>query len=152
MENTEIIQETISKIFSFLNIEPEIKIEKDGSRIKANVSISGAGFLIGRDGENLKSFQHIISLFLVKKTGDFSFFSNFSFDINNYQKEKEDYLIALAKNTAHKVLETGIPVELGVMSSLERKIIHLTIEQITGVKSESIGEGEERRVIVSPIS
>lgn len=150
MENTEIIRETILKIFSFLSIEPEILIENNNGRVRANVSITGAGFLIGHDGENLRSFQHIVSLLVAKKTGDFSIFSSFVFDINNYQKEKEDYLIALAKNSADKVLETGEAVELGVMSAWERKIIHLTIEPITGVKSESIGEGEERRVIISP--
>ena len=149
MENTGIIQETISKVFSFISIEPKITIESTEGRIRANVSIDdGAGFLIGRDGENLKSFQYIISLLLIKKTGDLSFLSNFVFDINNYFKEKEDYLIALAKNSAHKVLETGTPIELDVMSPLERKIIHLTVEQISGVKSESVGEGEQRRVII----
>ena len=144
MENTEIIRETILKIFSFLNIEPEILIENNNGRVRANVSVTEAGFLIGYDGENLRSFQHIVSLLVAKKTGDFSIFSSFVFDINNYQKEKEDYLIALAKNSAHKVLETGEAVELGVMSAWERKVVHLTIEQIIGVKSESIGDGEER--------
>lgn len=151
MENAEMIRETILKIFSFLNIEPDITIENINGRTRANVSIDEAGFFIGRDGENLKSFQHIISLLLIKKTGDFSAGSSFVFDINNYQKEKEDYLIALAKNSANKVLETGSGVELGVMSAMERKIIHLTIEQIDGVKSESVGEGEERRVIIKPV-
>ncbi|MDP3764725.1 MAG: R3H domain-containing nucleic acid-binding protein [bacterium] len=150
MENAEIIRETILKIFSFLNIEPELTIENNNGRIRANVSITEAGFLIGRDGENLKSFQYIISLLVAKKTGDFSIFSSFVFDINNYQKEKEDYLVALAKNSAHKVLETGQAVELGIMSAMERKIIHLTVEQIDGVKSESVGEGEERRVVIKP--
>ncbi|MEK7565220.1 MAG: R3H domain-containing nucleic acid-binding protein [Patescibacteria group bacterium] len=150
MENTEIIRETILKIFSFLNIEPEILIENNNGRVRANVSVTEAGFLIGYDGENLRSFQHIVSLLVAKKTGDFSIFSSFVFDINNYQKEKEDYLIALAKNSAHKVLETGEAVELGVMSAWERKVVHLTIEQIIGVKSESIGDGEERRVVISP--
>ncbi|MDP3800196.1 MAG: R3H domain-containing nucleic acid-binding protein [bacterium] len=150
MEKTEIIRETISKIFGFLNIEPNITIENINGRTRANVSTAEAGFLIGRDGENLRSFQHIVSLLVAKKTGDFSVFSSFVFDINNYQKEKEDYLIALVKNSAAKVLETGQIVELEAMSAFERKIVHITIEQIDGVKSESIGDGEDRRVIISP--
>ena len=48
------------------------------------------------------------------------------------------------------MLETGTPIELDVMSPLERKIIHLTVEQISGVKSESVGEGEQRRVVIRP--
>ena len=64
--------------------------------MRANVSVTEAGFLIGYDGENLRSFQHIVSL-LVAKNWRFFYILQFCFDINNYQKEKEDYLIALAK-------------------------------------------------------
>ncbi len=150
MDKAQIAQDFAQKIFDFMGSEVKISSETTVDRIRISASLDEAGFLIGRDGENLKALQHILILMTAKKTGETLTPFNFVFDINNYQKEKEDYLIALAKNSAHMVAETKKPMELPPMSAWERKIVHLTIEQIGGVRSESVGEEEERRVVVRP--
>lgn len=152
MDKAQIAQDLTRKIFDFISSEVQINTTVVDGRIRVNVTVPEAGFLIGRDGENLRSFQYILALMIGKETGDFLSAASFVFDINNYQKEREDYLTALAKNTAYRVIETKRPEELPPMPPAERKIIHLTIEQIGGVKSESVGDGEERRVIISQAS
>lgn len=150
MENIEIARESALKVLNFLEPKAEIFVELKDGRLRLNAEVAEAGFLIGHDGENLKALQHILGLMISKKIGQSLNSFNFVFDINNYQKEKEDCLMALAKNTAYRVLETKKNIELNPMSAAERKIVHLTIEKIEGVKSESLGEGEERRVMITP--
>lgn len=151
MDTDKIAQNLVRQVMGFLSPDADISpSELDGSRLRINATIKDAGFFIGRDGENLKALQHILGLMVSKKTeGGLTSF-NFVFDINDYNKEKEDYLTALAKNTAHAVLETKKAIELDSMSSFERRIIHLAVEKIEGVVSESVGEGEERRVVIKP--
>lgn len=151
MDQTQIAQELASKILSFIDPEATISSESEDGRLRLNAQVKEAGFLIGFEGENLKAFQHLLGLMLVKKFKEPASFFNFVFDINNYQKEKEDYLAALAKNTAHRVLETQKPEELEPMSAFERRLIHVAVEKVAGVKSESVGEGEERRVVIKPV-
>ena len=151
MDKTQIAQNLASKMFEFMGAEAKITSEiKDGC-LQVNALTAEAGFLIGRDGENLKAFQHILALMVSKKINELLTPASFVFDINNYQKEREDYLTALAKNAAYQVLENKKPAELEPMSAADRRIIHLTIEKIGGVKSESAGQGEARRVVITPV-
>ncbi len=150
MDKAEIAKNLASEILGFMGAEAEIKTKIVNGRIEINAFVKDAGFLIGRDGEHLKAFQHILALMLSKKINEPVNPANFIFDINNYQKEREDYLAALTKNTAQQVLEDKNPRELPPMSAFDRRIIHLSVEEIAGVKSESIGEGEARRVVIKP--
>ena len=59
-------------------------------------------------------------------------------------------MAALAKNTAFEVLESKKPAELPPLCAAERRVVHLAVEKIEGVASQSVGEGEERRVIIKP--
>jgi spoIIIJ-associated protein len=71
-------------------------------------------------------------------------------DIDNYKKNKENYLKDLAWSVADEVLRTGQEKEIPLMSSFDRRIIHIELQQRNDVLVESIGEGEERRIVVKP--
>ncbi|MEK7209594.1 MAG: R3H domain-containing nucleic acid-binding protein [Patescibacteria group bacterium] len=151
MDTDKIAQNLVRRAMDFLSPDADINsFEIDGDHIRINATVKEAGFIIGRDGENLRALQYILGLMVSKKTEGALTPFNFVFDINDYNKEKEEYLTALAKNTAHTVLETKKTIGLEPMSSFERRIIHLVVEKIEGVASESVGEGEERRVVIKP--
>lgn len=152
MEIENLGREILENILGFLNIPATIEIDKKEARTRFNIKVEEAGFLIGKDGENLRALQYIFSLLISKKTGQFLRSGEALVDVNNYFLEKESYLEALAKNTAQRVLETKKAEELSPMTPWERKIVHLALENIAGVASESVGEGEERRVVVKPSS
>lgn len=143
-------QEILQSILGFLDIPATVETDKKGTRTRFNIRVEEAGFLIGKDGENLRALQYIFSLLISKKTGQFLRSETALVDVNNYFLEKENYLEALAKNTAQRVLETRKAEELIPMTPWERKIIHLALESMPGVASESSGEGEDRRVIIRP--
>jgi spoIIIJ-associated protein len=72
-------------------------------------------------------------------------------DINNYRREREKLIIELARAAARKVLLTKQEVELPPMNAYERRLVHVELVSRPDIKTESIGEGTERKVVVKLI-
>lgn len=72
-------------------------------------------------------------------------------DVNNYRKEREVLIVALAKAAARKVLVTKGDVRLPPMNAYERRLVHTELATRPDVKTESVGERKERCVIVKPL-
>ncbi len=73
---------------------------------------------------------------------------NFVVDINNYRRERERLIVELAKAAARKALLNKEQVDLPVMNAYERRLIHMELSSRPDIKTESVGEGKERHVIV----
>lgn len=91
----------------------------------------------------VKNFKHLINI-IARKKGEESFFV----DINNYRKERERLIVELAKAAAQKTTATKQDVRLPAMNSYERRIVHAELSMRPDIKTESIGEGRERCVVV----
>ncbi|OGY61981.1 MAG: hypothetical protein A2745_01095 [Candidatus Harrisonbacteria bacterium RIFCSPHIGHO2_01_FULL_44_13] len=90
--------------------------------------------------------EHIVRL-LTKKHNQ----ENVFVDINNYRKEREEIILQLAKAAAQKALLNKEEIKLPAMNAYERRLVHVELATRPDVKTESIGEGKERYVIVKPI-
>lgn len=86
-----------------------------------------------------------IALRLVAKRNNFSLLH---VDINNYRKEREKLIIELARAAARKVLMTKQDMELPPMNAYERRLVHMELASRPDVKTESVGDGVNRRVAV----
>jgi len=73
-------------------------------------------------------------------------------DVNNYRRERENLIIELAKAAARKVVASGDMVSLPAMNAYERRLIHTELSTRPDVKTESVGEGKDRYVIVKLVS
>lgn len=108
-------------------------------------------FMIGRDGETLRSLNHLIQKMLEKGNEEESVRNNVFIDINGYQKKRFDTL----KSTAHMLAERAryfkSRIEVDPMPAYERRIIHMFLEGQKDVKTESEGFGANRRVIIKYI-
>jgi len=111
------------------------------------IKISGddAGALIGRKGETMEALSYLTGLAANRSDDSFE---KISVDVADYRQKREKDLVASAKKAAAKVLKTGRPFGFEPMNPYDRRIIHAAIGQIEGVKSESKGEGNSRRVMV----
>ncbi|MBI2024523.1 MAG: hypothetical protein HYT03_00310 [Candidatus Harrisonbacteria bacterium] len=72
-------------------------------------------------------------------------------DVNNYRKERENLIVELAKAAARKVLATKVEVRLPAMNAYERRLVHVELSARPDIKSESMGEGPDRYVIIKPL-
>ncbi len=103
--------------------------------------------LIGERGQTLADIQHLLKIILRKKTEEL-FYINV--DINDYKKKKAEYLKELANSVADDVILTKKEKALSPMRAFERRIVHMELAERSGVITESIGERDERKVVVKP--
>lgn len=119
------------------------------SETGCTIKISGrdVGALIGRKGETMEALSYLTGL-AANRTEDS--FEKITVDVADYRHKREGDLVHNAKKRANKVLKTGRPFGFEPMNPYERRIIHATVSEIEGVKSESKGEGSSRRVVIYP--
>ncbi|MCL1858052.1 MAG: protein jag [Oscillospiraceae bacterium] len=154
--------EFLEKIIGHMKINAVPKIiEETKEELKIDIIGENLGTLIGYHGEILDSLQYLTYL-AVNKNGDSSEGDGdsgdgaeksetvkISLDIENYRKKREETLKTLAKKMAERVLKYNRPVTLEPMNAYERRIIHSTIQDIEGVSTHSIGQENDRRIVIS---
>ena len=105
----------------------------------------GQNLLIGQHGANIGALLHLVKLIVRKEMPKNSILS---LDVNRYFEEKKGFLEREALAAAKEVEETGLPATLRPMLSFERKLIHHLFANHPMVTTESVGSGEERKVLI----
>ena len=138
----EYLQEVIAKMgvenvtFSAVQKGEATIIRLDGEHL---------GALIGRRGETMESLSYLASLVANRLEGDYI---KLGLDVAGYRDKRESDLTALAQRIGTKVRKTGRSFAMEPMNPYERRIIHSAISKMEGVRSESKGEGRDRRVVI----
>ena len=150
--NIEDIEKAKDIIEKFLNdwlkkidesIQYSIKIED----YSINIDIKGesSGLLIGYRGETLNALQTILSTIANRNFKDRI---RIVLDIENYRSKREKILEELAEKIARTVLKNGKSITLEPMNAYERKIIHSKLQDNDKIETYSIGEGDNRRIVI----
>jgi spoIIIJ-associated protein len=102
--------------------------------------------LIGRRGETLAAIQLLVNLIVSKQTGNRE---RIIIDAERYRERREQNLRSMAARIADQVRRSGNPIMLEAMPPNERRIIHMVLAETGDIATESTGEGDQRRVVVS---
>ena len=105
-----------------------------------------AEILVGRHGDGLKALEYLLNLALRDPSAE----PRVRLDSNGYRERRMRSLERLAEATARQVVEYGRPIRLDPMLSWERWVIHTTLKDRDDVKTESVGEAPDRKVVVLP--
>ena len=105
------------------------------------------GILIGRRGQTLTCLQFMVRLIVGHQTKTWV---PITVDVEGYRQRRSEKLRALAERLAERVITRKTPFTLEPMLAYERRIIHLALANHPDVTTESIGEGEARRVVIQP--
>lgn len=105
--------------------------------------------LIGRHGSTLRSFGYLVNLMAGRQLGNPC---RVLIDVNGHRAQRADHLQELAETLADQVRENQEPVTLESMPANERRLIHVALADDTDVRTYSIGEDDDRRVVISPKS
>ena len=151
-ENLIKIKNIINNFFTKTKITDfEIKFVEATSdhSVNASVLVKESSLCIGEGGKNIGAFEVVLRLILKKQLGEAPLLR---LDINNYRSLKDESLGELAKKAARRARFYKQPVILEAMSAYDRRIIHTELAAHPDIKTESTGEGRQRRVVVKYIN
>jgi spoIIIJ-associated protein len=131
------------------SVEPQAEAitGEEGNPIAFDIKGDDLGILIGRRGQTLSCLQFMVRLMVGHQT---KIWVPIVIDVEGYRQRRYGKLEALAQRLAEQVKERGTPFTLEPMPSYERRIVHLTLAEHPYAITESIGEGEARKVVIRP--
>jgi spoIIIJ-associated protein len=128
--------------------------DKDGlEHYAVEIKTTDAPLLIGKHGDNLNAFQHILRLAASQKADELNRKITLIVDVDGYRKRKEDDVIDLAKRRAEQVRESGNPVKLPPMSGFMRRLVHMELAkpEWDDVTTESAGDRGYRAIVIKKV-
>lgn len=146
--------QTVDDLLRILEIEADISIREpvspgDGrGSVLAVIDIKGEdlGLLIGRRGDTLVAFQYLVNLILARK---YPGRGGVTIDVEHYKHRNEERITSMARRMADRVRESGNPITLEPMSAAERRLVHMLLADDPELSTNSVGEGENRKVVIS---
>lgn len=141
--------DSIKSLIQMSGLEGDIQVSEKIDEIVINVSLEekDESLFIGRRGKNLESYQYIVNKIVDSAASSRG--KRVVIDCAEYRARRRAKLEAMASRAAHTVKEEKKNYSFPPMPASERRIIHMTIKE-EGLKTESRGSGDEKRVIVYP--
>src|ERR1700674_1297892 len=128
-------------------VPPETTGMEGHAEVIADLDGKDKELLLERNAEVLKAIEHLAFRALRLEP---AFHEKIHVDCGGYRALRFEELRMTARVAAERVQTSKQPFRLNPMSSRERRIVHLAVKEITGVRTESIGMGEERQVVIPP--
>lgn len=148
MEDSKIVQEEVVALLGKLEIESTVSVNTDETgAFRVSIDTEETGLLIGHHGKTLESLQLILGIMISKKLGRWV---KTYVNVGDYREKREETLMHMAQRAAERALSLGRPVELMRLTPAERRIIHLTLSGDERIETESMGEGDDRVLLVKP--
>jgi spoIIIJ-associated protein len=145
-EAAALVREVVAKITSALGISCRIEISEHGGSLLASCTGRDLGLLIGRHGQTIDAIQYLANAILARRVPE----TSVVVDAAGYRARREATLGSLATGAAEQAVRSGERVVLEPMTAVERKIVHVALEQFPGVTTTSEGSEPNRFVVVVP--
>jgi spoIIIJ-associated protein len=147
-EDIKKVQTVAETLLAHLQISGSVTVSSDETgAFRVHIDTEETGLLIGFHGKTLESVQLILGI-MVSKTLDR--WVKTYVNVGDYREKREETLMHMAQHAAERALSSGRSVELTRLSPSERRIVHLTLSGDDRVATESIGEGDDRVLLVKP--
>ena len=138
----------LEDLLSFFGINVAVYSTIDDDVIQLSVpSTSLNSLLIGRNADNLRALQHIVSMALMAREAEVT---RVNVDVANYKRQREDRIAEKAEGWIRKVRETGETMVLN-LNAADRRVVHKVAQDYSDIETHSEGEGRERKLIMSKI-
>lgn len=149
-KGVEVLQLIAQNLLNEMGTEAEAEVSEDKVNDAFVVSIKSeneAGLLIGNRGKTIEALQIVLGIIYRRKTDEWK---RILVNIADWREKEEERLEGLAKQTADRATETGLPQELYNLTPAQRRVVHLALSENPKVSTESKGEGRERYLVVTP--
>jgi len=137
----------LEKMVGMITASCTITVDSSSEGILYNIEGGNSAMLIGKRGQTLEAMQFLIEKIVNKNS---SGKLRVQIDVEGYLESKRLRLEKLAQRLSKKAKATGKPVTVGQMNSHDRRIVHLALKEENGVRTQSIGNGVYRKLIIFP--
>jgi spoIIIJ-associated protein len=141
-----VVTEILDTLLRLLGVTGKVEVISDEIPLALDIKGDDLGILIGRRGQTLACLEYITKLILV---GRLKTWLPLSVDVAGYKERRRDSLQRLALYLAEQVKSRRNSITMEPMPADERRIVHLTLADNPDVTTHSIGEGEDRKVVIS---
>lgn len=139
--------EALQKIIGFISDEAIVTLKNENGTIIYEITKGKSAVLIGRRGQTLDAIQYIIEKIVNKQTKKRQ---RVHVDVEGYIEKRTNNLIKTAKRLAQKAKNVAKPMSIGQMNAHDRRIVHLALKNDKGVRTQSLGDGLLRRLVIFP--
>lgn len=138
----------LEDLLSFFGINVAVSSTIDDEVIQLSVpSTSLNSLLIGRNADNLRALQHVVSMALVVRDAEIT---RVNVDVANYKRQRADRIAEKAEGWIEKVRKTGESMVVN-LNAADRRVVHKLAQDYSDIETHSEGEGKERKLIISRI-
>lgn len=139
----------LEDLLSFFGINVAVTSTIDDEVIQLSVpSTSLNSLLIGRNADNLRALQHVVSMALVSNGAEIT---RVNVDVASYKQHRAERIAEKAEGWIKKVRETGQPMTID-LNAADRRVVHKVAGDYSDIETHSEGEGRERKLIISKIA
>lgn len=136
----------LTTVLTNMGLKTELNAKYEKEVINVNIATDKDGVLIGKGGRTLQALNELVRVAINNR---FSKHYKILLDIGDYKEEKYEKLIQMARRCAKEVQTTKTTITLNPMPSDERRIIHGALTGYHNIKTESHGQGKERKLSIS---
>jgi spoIIIJ-associated protein len=148
LEEIEIAKELTIGLLDRMGVNTEVEGFLKEGNLCLEIKGDQEGILIGKHGRTLESLQMLINRMVNKRLGNAV---RVVLDIDDYRKRRVSSMTDIANRIGEKAKRIGHSLIIGPFNSHDRRIIHLTLKEDPYLKTESLGEGELKKVKIIPI-
>jgi spoIIIJ-associated protein len=135
----------ITDVLGAMGLSLDVSLEETPDAVRVNISGDGADALLRRQGDTLDALQVIVNTaFRREERGE----RHYLVDALEFRKNKDEELRATARKLID-LAKSGIPQEMGPLNPYARRLVHLTVAEVPGMTSESIGDAFLKTIVIS---
>ena len=142
------VREVLERILAAIGMRTRIEIHEDEELLTATFVGRELGLLIGKHGQTIDAIQYLANAIVWRGRGDERI--PVVVDAAGYRARRQASLDALATRSADQAVSSGEPVELEPMTAVERKVVHVSLQDYPGVTTRSEGTEPNRFVVIDP--
>jgi spoIIIJ-associated protein len=139
--------QALQRLVDAITENSKIDTETSGQRIVFKIEGGNSGMIIGKRGQTLEAIQYLVEKIVNKQNEQRV---RILVDVEGYLKTRKSNLQKLAAKMADKAEKTKKPVTIGQMNAYDRRTVHLHLKNNSAVRTQSVGEGYYRKLIIFP--
>lgn len=144
------IRALVLDLLQTMQVPAEVAVSQNDGNVDVAITTEGMdGLLIGKRGQTLTALQHVVGRLVSK---EFGVSDRVTVDVGGYRQRRETQLVDKARALAHKVKVTGREINLEPLHAPDRRVVHMALAGIQGVRTYTVGQGLHRNIVIAPDS